>query len=57
MSSLNKVMIIGNLGQDPESRYLPSGEAVTNLSVATSEKWTDKQSGEEKERTEWWRIA
>jgi single-strand DNA-binding protein len=57
MGSLNKVLIIGNLGQDPETKYLPSGDAVTNLSVATTDRWKDKQTGEEKERTEWHRVA
>lgn len=56
-SSLNKVQIIGNLGQDPETRYMPSGDAVTNISVATTEKWKDKTSGEMKEATEWHRVA
>lgn len=56
MSNLNKVMIIGRLGQDPEVRYMPSGKAVANLSVATSEKWKD-QNGEKQERTEWHRIS
>lgn len=50
---LNKIQIIGRLGRDPEVRYLPSGEAVANLSVAVSEKWRDKSSGEMKEHTEW----
>lgn len=50
---VNKVIIIGNLGQDPETKYLPSGAAVTNFSVAVSESWKDKQTGEIKERTEW----
>jgi single-strand DNA-binding protein len=54
---INKVIIVGNLGADPETRYMPSGSAVTNLSVATSEQWKDKQSGEQKERTEWHKIA
>ena len=54
---LNKVMIMGNLGADPEVRYMPSGSAVTNLRVATSEVWKDKQSGERQERTEWHRIV
>jgi single-strand DNA-binding protein len=54
---LNKVMIMGNLGADPEVRYMPSGSAVTNLRVATSETWKDKQSGERQERTEWHRIV
>lgn len=54
---INKVIIVGNLGADPEVRYLPSGGAVTNISVATSEGWKDKDSGEVKERTEWHRIV
>lgn len=54
---INKVILIGNLGQDPETRYLPSGGAVTNVSVATSESWKDKQTGEAQERTEWHRVA
>ena len=57
MASINKVIIVGNLGRDPETRYLPSGEAVTNISVATTDKWKDKASGEMKEATEWHRIA
>jgi single-strand DNA-binding protein len=57
MASVNKVIIIGNLGADPETRYLPSGEAVTNVRVATTDRWKDKQSGELKEATEWHRIA
>jgi single-strand DNA-binding protein len=57
MASVNKVIIVGNLGRDPETRYLPSGEAVTNISVATTETWKDKTSGEKKEATEWHRIA
>lgn len=57
MASVNKVIIIGNLGRDPEVRYMPNGEAVTNISVATTEKWTDKSSGEKKEITEWHRIT
>jgi single-strand DNA-binding protein len=56
MASVNKVIIVGNLGRDPETRYLPSGEAVTNISVATTETWKDKASGEKKEATEWHRI-
>lgn len=55
--SLNKVEIIGNLGQDPEVRYLPSGGAVANLSIATTEKWKDKATGEPKEQTEWHRVV
>jgi len=54
---LNKAMIIGNLGQDPDTRYMPSGGAVTNISVATSKKWKDKQTGEQKEATEWHKVA
>jgi len=50
---INKVIAIGNLGQDPETRYVPSGAAVTNFSMAVSESWKDKQTGEQKERTEW----
>ena len=54
---INKVILVGNLGQDPETRYMPSGGAVTNISVATSESWKDKQTGEQKDRTEWHRVA
>jgi len=54
---INKVIIVGNLGADPETRYMPSGGAVTNLRVATSESWKDKQTGEQQERTEWHRVA
>lgn len=54
---VNKVIVVGNLGQDPEVRYMPSGGAVTNISVATSEAWKDKESGESQERTEWHRIV
>ena len=54
---INKVMIVGKLGADPETRYMPSGSAVTNLRVATSESWKDKQTGEQQERTEWHRVA
>lgn len=54
---INKVILIGNLGQDPELRYLPNGGAVANINVATSESWKDKQTGELKERTEWHRIV
>jgi single-strand DNA-binding protein len=57
MASVNKVIIIGNLGADPETKYLPSGDAVTNIRVATTETWKDKTSGEKKEATEWHRIA
>ncbi len=57
MAAVNKVIIVGNLGADPETRYLPSGEAVTNIRVATTDRWKDKTSGEMKEATEWHRIA
>jgi len=57
MASVNKVILVGNLGRDPETRYLPSGEAVTNISVATTDSWKDKASGEKKELTEWHRVA
>lgn len=55
--SVNKVIVIGNLGADPEVRYMPSGSAVTNIRVATSERWKDRQTGEQQERTEWHRIV
>lgn len=54
---INKVILIGNLGADPEMRYMPSGGAVANITVATSETWKDKQSGENQERTEWHRVV
>jgi len=54
---VNKVIIVGNCGQDPETRFMPSGGAVTNLSIATSESWKDKSSGEQQERTEWHRVV
>ena len=54
---VNKVILVGTCGQDPETRYLPSGNAVTNLSLATSEQWTDKQTGQKVEKTEWHRVA
>src|SRR5688572_18351551 len=57
MASVNKVIIVGNLGRDPETRFLPSGEAVATINVATSDKWKDKTSGEMKEHTEWHRIS
>ena len=57
MSSVNKAIIVGNLGNDPELKYMPSGDAVCNISVATSSRWKDKQSGEQKERTEWHRVS
>ena len=54
---INKVIVLGNLGQDPETRYMPNGNAVTTISVATSETWQDKQSGQNQERTEWHRVV
>lgn len=57
MAGLNKVMLIGYLGKDPELRYSQSGVAITNFSIATSEQWTDKTSGEKQEKTEWHRIV
>ena len=56
-SGVNKVIILGNLGKDPEVRFMPSGGAVANLTVATSDSWKDKQTGEQKEKTEWHRVA
>ncbi|MFT0866017.1 single-stranded DNA-binding protein [Pseudomonas sp. CAM1A] len=57
MRGVNKVVLVGTLGQDPEVRYMPNGNAVANLSLATSEQWTDKQSGQKVERTEWHRVV
>lgn len=57
MASINKVILIGNLGNDPEVRYMPNGDAATSLNIATTEKYTDKQTGESKEITEWHRVA
>lgn len=54
---INKVILVGNLGRDPETRYMPSGNAVTNVSVATSKSWKDRDSGEQKDRTEWHRVV
>ncbi|MCH7982049.1 MAG: single-stranded DNA-binding protein, partial [Proteobacteria bacterium] len=54
---VNKVILVGNLGSDPETRYMPSGDAVTNISIATTESWKDKQTGEQKEKTEWHRVV
>jgi single-strand DNA-binding protein len=54
---INKVILIGNLGRDPETRYMPSGGAVTNVTLATSENWKDKNTGEQQERTEWHRVV
>ena len=57
MASVNRVTIIGNLGKDPETRYAPSGDAVTNITVATTETWKDKATGEKREATEWHRVV
>jgi len=57
MASINKVILVGNLGQDPEVKYMPSGGAVTNISIATTDSWTDKSSGQKQERTEWHRVV
>jgi single-strand DNA-binding protein len=54
---VNKVILIGNLGRDPEVRYMPNGQAVANVTIATSESWKDKTSGEQKEQTEWHRVV
>lgn len=56
MASVNKVILVGNLGKDPEVRYAPSGDAICNVTLATSESWKDKQSGEKREATEWHRV-
>jgi single-strand DNA-binding protein len=57
MASINKVIIIGNLGKDPEVRYLPSGSAICNVTVATSRQWKNKESGDKMEETEWHRVS
>lgn len=57
MASVNKVILVGHLGRDPETRYMPDGGAVTNVSVATTDTWKDKTSGEKREATEWHRIV
>ena len=57
MASINKVIIVGNLGRDPENRYMPSGEQVTSIAVATTDRWRDKETGDLKEQTEWHRIS
>ena len=57
MSSVNKAIILGRLGKDPEMRYLPNGDAVANVTIATSESWKDKQSGDKRETTEWHRVV
>jgi single-strand DNA-binding protein len=56
-SGINKVILIGNLGKDPEVKYMPSGDAVANITLATSESWNDKSTGEKKEKTEWHRVV
>jgi single-strand DNA-binding protein len=57
MASINKVIIVGNLGKDPETRYMPNGDAATNITVATTDTWKDKATGEKREATEWHRIS
>jgi single-strand DNA-binding protein len=57
MASVNKVILIGNLGRDPESRFMPNGEAVTNITLATTETWKDRNSGDRQEKTEWHRVT
>jgi single-strand DNA-binding protein len=57
MASVNKVILVGNLGADPEMRYMPNGDGVCNIRLATTESWKDKQSGEKKEITEWHRVV
>ena len=54
---INKVILVGNVGKDPETRYMPNGKAVTNFSIATSDGWTDKQTGDKQERTEWHNVV
>jgi len=54
---INKVILVGNIGKDPEAKFMPNGNAVTNITVATSESWKDKQTGQQQERTEWHRIV
>ena len=57
MASINKVILVGNIGRDPETRYMPSGDAIANIAVATTDKWKDKGTGEQKEATEWHRVS
>lgn len=57
MAFVNKVILVGNLGRDPETRYAPNGEAISNITIATTDSWKDKSTGERKERTEWHRIS
>ena len=54
---INKVILVGNLGKDPEMRYTPGGAAIANITIATSESWKDKQTGEQQEKTEWHRVV
>jgi single-strand DNA-binding protein len=57
MASVNKVILVGNLGADPETRYMPNGDPITNIRIATTSRWKDKQTGENKEETEWHRVV
>ena len=57
MASVNKVILVGNLGKDPETRYMPNGDAVVNITLATTDSWKDKGTGEKKEATEWHRVV
>lgn len=57
MAGVNKVIVLGNLGKDPEVKFMPNGGAVANMTIATSESWKDKQTGEQKEKTEWHRVV
>lgn len=57
MASVNKVILVGNLGKDPEVRYAPSGDAITNITIATTDSWKDKSTGEKREATEWHRVV
>ena len=57
MAGVNKVIIVGNLGKDPEVRFMPNGKAVANMTIATSDSWKDKQTGEQKEAIEWHRVV
>ena len=57
MASVNKIILVGNLGRDPEMRSFPSGDQVANIAIATTDKWKDKQTGEMKEATEWHRVV
>jgi single-strand DNA-binding protein len=57
MASVNKVILVGNLGKDPETRYAPSGDAICNITLATTDTWRDKATGEKREATEWHRVV